>query len=63
MVVVIRTSRCKANKIDWWATSPDFRCWIETEGDLDPYTLAHDYFTKGKVRDFLRLSRRQLSDR
>lgn len=39
----------KAGVIDWFAAGPDFGHWISVGAGLDPYSLAYDYFAKGRV--------------
>lgn len=37
--------------IKWSASSPEFGHFIQWGSQLNPYTLAHDYFAKGAVGD------------
>jgi len=39
----------RAGVIEWFASGPDFGHWISRGAKLDPYSLAFDYFAKGRV--------------
>jgi hypothetical protein len=35
-------------RMRWFCLGPDFHHWIQPDQKLDPYTLASDYFAKGR---------------
>ncbi len=38
----------KEGRIQWFALGPEFNHWVQRGQKLDPYTLAYDYFAKGR---------------